>query len=210
MDTCTFEKSSPVFNITTLERLQQIIGNSRSIAKIHVADDVSIITPWLAFKAPYKDDGVDVEKGRLTIPLKEIGEYVKVFIPCGGMDPDTDELPDWCEHYNISEIIEINPTQLRQRNGDEYLSAIANEDYTVIMKQPVEEGDINRQNFGISTLPPILGKLLTLPWKHFVQHKGVLFSLVEVDKNEIGRIKITYQNACFNSLGFLTYDIDGN
>ena len=55
-------------------------------------------------------------------------------------DPETDELPDWCQSYSIGDILIINPTQLRQRSGDGYMH-ISNQDYTVVMKQSIEEGD---------------------------------------------------------------------
>ena len=91
----TSTKSSPVFEIKSLERLSYIVG-SDSLVKFHHGGDVSLIT---------------------------------------------DRLPAWCKDYKINDIISIKPEQLRYKLGNGLMSAIAKQNYTVILKNQVEEND---------------------------------------------------------------------
>ena len=80
-----------------------------------------------------------IHPGRLLIPLKVNESSVKVFVPCGGPDPGTDRLPAWCKEYKINDVISIKPEQLRYKPGVSLMSAIAKQNYAVIMKNQVEE-----------------------------------------------------------------------
>ena len=72
MGECSLEKSSPVFELSSLQRLVEIIGSAKGILRVHAADDGSIITPLLAFGKPYQEDGINFGKGLIAIPLKKM------------------------------------------------------------------------------------------------------------------------------------------
>ena len=72
MGGCSLENSSPVFELSKLQRLVEIIGSTKGILRVHAADDATIITPWLAFGKPYQEDGINFGKGRLAIPMKKM------------------------------------------------------------------------------------------------------------------------------------------
>ena len=70
---------------------------------------------------------------------------IKCFIPCGGLDPDTDNVPLWCQSYNIKDIVpNLKPMDLYsiRKPGIGKMSAIVKTDYTSITSGQVGEGDI--------------------------------------------------------------------
>lgn len=114
-------KSSPTFSLRSLGRLEKILI-SECLIKFHHGGDISIITSWLILKLPLElnagTEGCILQPGRLLIPLKENENSTTVFIPCGGPDPDTDEIPSWCKLYDISDIINVKAHQLQYRQAE--------------------------------------------------------------------------------------------
>ena len=119
------------------------VFSSESLLKIHAGGDVTIIAPWMVTTENIVvSETTTFEPGRLVIPVKEIEDKLQVFIPCGGPDPDTDNLPTWCRSYNISnELISILPEHLKYSRGVGVLTGIAKQDWTVIKRDQVDEGD---------------------------------------------------------------------
>lgn len=134
--------NTPLFELPSLERLLKFFKSSESILKIHSGGDVSLITSWLVLKERFNVKGdLFFEGGRLVIPLKVNGDTVSVFIPCGGPDPETDQLPSWCRKYSLDDIIPVKAQQLQYRQGEGLLSAVSKQDWTSIQKGQVNEGD---------------------------------------------------------------------
>ena len=77
------------------------------------------------------------------IPLRSKGnnEKVKVFIPCGGPDPDTDQLPAWCREYRLDKLITVESNQLQFKQGQGVMSTLSNHDWTSIPTGQVADGD---------------------------------------------------------------------
>ena len=75
------------------------------------------------------------------IPLKETADGFQVFIPCGGFDPDTDQIPSWCCSYKVTELILISPHNLKYTSGDGVMTAVAKQDWAVIKRDQVVEDD---------------------------------------------------------------------
>ena len=66
--------------------------------------------------------------------------------------------------------------------------------------------NINKQKFEIMKWPILQGKIVELE-KNFIDlHESVSIVLNKINDQNIGILKISYRNACFNSLGFLTHD----
>ena len=107
-------KNSPLFEVKTMDRLYSVFG-SDCLLKIHHGGDVSLITSWLVLSSPIEltsgeNELTVIHPGRLLIPLQENDSFIKVFIPCGGPDPDTDKVPIWCKQYPIHELISAQGT----------------------------------------------------------------------------------------------------
>ncbi|MEO2044855.1 MAG: hypothetical protein ABGX43_09660, partial [Nitrospinaceae bacterium] len=45
------------------------------------------------------------ERGTIVIPLKRSADKMNVFIPCGGPDASTDNLPEWVGDVPVSDIV---------------------------------------------------------------------------------------------------------
>ena len=109
------------------------------MAKIHQSGDISLVTPWYVITEDltisFEDEGSTRNtstKGSLAIPIKETnGDIMKLFIPCAGLDPDTDQVPTWVTGYNIRKIIpEMDKMSLYPRvSGNGKLSGIKAMDY---------------------------------------------------------------------------------
>ena len=109
------DKSSPLFNISTMERLVNIFSSHAAI-KCHNSGDVSLITPIAVISGSessspdYHDnenshDNYVPSVGSLVIPLSTEGCCYKCFIPCAGFDPDTNELPTWSVPIKLTTLI---------------------------------------------------------------------------------------------------------
>ena len=121
------------------------------------------------------------------------------------------------------------------------MSAIAKQDYTVILKDQVVETDyifvrgqylevyavsvdfnsdqrnvvrfkndlkrnVNKQKFSLARIPVIYGLIIDVPKIHTKEEKFVSVTLNKIDEDDIGTLNVSFRNACFNSLGFLTHD----
>ena len=102
------EKISPLFVIATLKSSWEVFGGE-SLVKILPGGDVTVVTPWLILTSPVITENETFDIGRLLIPLEINKDFVKVFIPCAGPDPETDETPLWCKSYTLNDIIPLKP-----------------------------------------------------------------------------------------------------
>ena len=66
--------------------------------------------------------------------------------------------------------------------------------------------NINHQKFNIIKWPVLQGKIIKMNKNDMKIHDSVSFMLLKIDEQNIGTLKISYQNACFNCFGFLTHD----
>ena len=250
------KKSSPTFAIKSLQRTVAILG-AAPLVKCHSSNDITAIVPWLylnnEFKFSYNTtaDGANTSinkeayfsQGRLIIPLSfNAGSNTyKVFIPCGGPDPLTDQLPDYVESYHLDEIFPVVPEQLRLNKAVGTISLITGQDWAVIQRDQVCEGDyvfvrgvylklrgvgtsftsdeknslrfttdamknVNKQGFSIAKMPKVQGRIVVIPETAMKLHRPVSIALDKIDSEDVGNIVVKFQNACFNSLGFLTHD----
>ena len=239
-------KSSPKFNLTTISRVQEVFSGS-AVVRVHSYGDLTLITPWFYVSNSSNETNNDfLQKNTLILPLNKTDGLYKCFIPCGGLDPTTDNIPPWCQSYNIKDIIPyINPMDLYsiRKPGIGKMSAVSKTDYTSIPSHQVDEGDlilcrgqwmevyafgddatyhpgvhdivrftkdfnknINKQKYEIIKWPKLQGRIMELNENEIDLHEPVSVTLNNITERNIGSLKITYRNACFNSLGFLTHD----
>ena len=243
MDGVDLKTSSPVFHLTTVQRLDGVFGSS--YVKCHSTGDVSLITPWLEVNKVADVDKI-LQKGALVIPLEETSDTIRCFHPCGGIDPDTDEVPVWAEDICLKELVpNIDTKQLYplRKPGIGKMSFIRNTDFTSIISGQVFEGDlvvcrgqwhevfavsddafypeglrncvrfthdaqrnINKQRFDIIRWPKLQGKILMISKNNLNLHESVCIKLNKINSENIGTLQLSFRNACFNSLGYLTHD----
>ena len=69
--------------------------------------DTSFISPVSIFIGAQQDDNPWLQQGNLVMPLRQLdnNRVVECFIPCGGIDPDTDEIPTWSEEISLKDIV---------------------------------------------------------------------------------------------------------
>ena len=99
------KRSSPIFKLFTLDRLNQVFGPC--FVKCHPSKDTSFISPVSIFIGAQQDDNPWLQQENLVMPLRQLdnNRVVECFIPCGGIDPDTDEIPTWSEEISLKDIV---------------------------------------------------------------------------------------------------------
>ena len=135
--------SSPHYSLTSIKRICEVFPNAA--VRIHSSGDVSLVTPWYVINREVNLHGNDFVKGALVIPIEQKNEMCKCFIPCAGLDPDTDQMPEWCESYNIRQLVpDLNAMELYpiRRPGIGKLIALRGTSYGTIVSGQIEEGDI--------------------------------------------------------------------
>ena len=75
------KKSSPVFT-HNLKRLEEVFGGS--FIKCHGSGDISMVTPWFVLEK--EKDTNFLLKGALLLRLEDLGDIIKLFVPCAGLD----------------------------------------------------------------------------------------------------------------------------
>ena len=236
------QRSSPVFNINNLTRLEEVLGGS--FVKCHHSGDISLITPWFVLNTQLNDEYL--LKGTLLLPIRDMGTEIRVFIPCAGLDPDTDMVPEWSKEICLKEItpqLDIKELYSLKIPGKGKISLIKNTDYTSIISGQVKEDDYiichgkwmqvyaigddafyptdyhdivrfknniernaNKQKFEVVRWPFLCGKIVNINKSDLLLHQTVSITLNKIDVTNMGRLEMTFQNACFNSLGFMTHD----
>ena len=88
-------------------------------------------------------DIVNVERGMLVIPIKlhEEEEIFTVFVPCGGPDPETDELPEDVGDIPLSCLLSWDIKNIPGQFGRGLMDGISGEDYTSVLSDQVKEND---------------------------------------------------------------------
>ena len=66
--------------------------------------------------------------------------------------------------------------------------------------------NINKQKFSIGKMRVVQGRIVDIERQFVLFEKAVSMVLSKIDENDIGTLVISFRNASFNSLGFLTHD----
>ena len=83
----------------------------------------------------------------MAIPIKTNEERIECFLPCAGLDPDTDLIPSWCsvKGHDIRELVpDISPSQLLplRKHGEGTLTGYKSTFFASIKSGQVEIGDL--------------------------------------------------------------------
>ena len=99
----TFDGKDKVFALRSLDRVNSIIGVPA--VKVLGTGDMCLVAPW-AMLTQGIDTGetADFGPGKLVLPITKGPIATVCFLPCGGMDYETDELPTWAVRVNMSTL----------------------------------------------------------------------------------------------------------
>ena len=133
------DKTSPMFGVHTMERLQEIIP-IEAIFKMHNSSDVTMSTPWYSLSTDmtlcFKNKQyLTAEKGRLLIPLKRDGNSFLICVVCAGLDDD-EKVPSWVEDFSAQDLHIFPPPSLFvERKGVGIISLnMKDSDWTFVPK----------------------------------------------------------------------------
>ena len=155
LEAINLERSSPCFKLSSLERMCSIFTTS-TLLKIHKSGDISFVTPWCVVRAEISTADVigdfDVDplrevltNGKLLIPLSLKECKVKCFVPCDGLDGDTDDIPSWAKKIMISHIFSsfnVDDYPSLKVRGDGKISCVKGTDFRSLVSGQVEPGDV--------------------------------------------------------------------
>ena len=141
---------SPIFEITSIERLLQIIPAS-VVLKVQSSGDTTLITPWVKIANDMSikispQQRATFEAGKLGIPIRENELNVLVFFVCGGLD-DNDLVPDWVVELGPKDLlVPVTPETYQECQGVGQINLDKkNKDWTSITKdQDISSGDFLR------------------------------------------------------------------
>ena len=134
------------FHLFSLQRVYEVFSGI-NLCRFHKTGDTTIAAPWAYFSSTYTtaDDGFEIEAGSVVIIIERdaINNTAKIFVPCGGPDPETDFLPTWVEDVKVSDICNVDIEKIPARKSEGISSQIKkNENWFIALKNQVEEGDI--------------------------------------------------------------------
>ena len=132
------ERNSPVYSLSKITRVREVFGDD--FLKIHSSGDISFVTPWYVVEEPTRPSWLT--KGALIIPISAIGDNIECFVPCPGLNPETDSVDDWVQDIKLKDIFKgLKREKLSKVQGDGKISIINKTDYASILPGQVCEGD---------------------------------------------------------------------
>lgn len=146
----TTERVGTTFEVqlSSMNRVSEVFGSS--LVRFHHNGDTTLVTPWAHLTANLKVEDVsaeeaeefDVEKGAIVFPISIKDDVARVFIPCGGPDPETDTLPTFVRDVKVSELSTIDEDRLPATKAKGLSSKIsAGENWFVAEQQSFLVGD---------------------------------------------------------------------
>ena len=148
LDNVDVKRSSPNFKLQTLNRLNEVFG--ACFVKCHHSKDISFISPVSIYTAAdpvhVQNEFPWLQQGSLVMPLRYLGgSDVECFIPCAGMDPDTDDIPAWSKEIRLNNIVpDLDPKKciypLRSA-GEGKLTGYRNFNFVIIPPNQVKKDD---------------------------------------------------------------------
>ena len=142
---CKFNPSEKVsmseksisFNLFSIGRLHTLLGEA-DLVRVHKTGDVTLCAPW----GILKEEIEGIEEGTYAVIIAEKKESFKIFVPCGGPDVDTDEVPSWVNSVRIDEICRLKVKKLPAYQSIGMASKIKKgDDSFVTLKDKIVEKD---------------------------------------------------------------------
>ena len=136
-------KSSPIFNLKTCQRLADVFS-STSLVKCHKSGDITIIARWSFVCQQSPSLPSYITEGALVLPIKYEKDEVICFVPCDGLDPETNNILSWVESIPISSLMPFKITdhsnlKVKGMGKETFFSGT---DYTSIPSGQVAIGDL--------------------------------------------------------------------
>ena len=133
------------FIVNSIKRIYSVVGKNVNLVKVTKSGDITLAAPWgvLNDDVPIPDMEYSIEKNTF-VGLLDINETLaKVFVPCGGPDPDSDEILPWVEQVNISDICIMHDESLITLPGEGLCQKIDSGDINFLaLRGQFEENDI--------------------------------------------------------------------
>ena len=125
------------FNLYSLSRMEQLF-QAVDLIRFHKTGDITLCAPWGILK-----EDIDVfEKSSFVVILEYKQDYVKIFMPCGGPDPDTDVLPDWVSSIKLDKLCKVDIEKIKPIKSNGISSKITKgENWFLALRDQVEEED---------------------------------------------------------------------
>lgn len=142
-DVVDSKNSSPNYSLSSISRINEVFPNA--VIRVHSSGDITLVTPWYVLNREMNIHENVFAKGALVLPVEQGDNAFKCFIPCAGLDPDTNLLPSWCESYSIRQLVpDLNPMELYpiRRPGIGKLVALRGTEHGTIPSGQIEESDI--------------------------------------------------------------------
>ena len=231
--------------LSSMHRISDVCTSS--LVRFHHNGDMTLVAPWAHLTADFKgadaevNEQVDREKGTIVFPIEIKDAVTRVFIPSGGPDAETDEVPKFVRDVKVSELCDVNKDRLPTTKGKGLSSKIsAGENWFVAEKQSFVVGNTvvfkgekvkvyavstdfrsdehnnvriagqfkrnhARQAFKIISEPVLQGNICDVPFD--MLNVYIFFTVKHnIQSDMIGEVCISYNNACFNSMGNITHE----
>lgn len=78
-------------------------------------------------------------------------------------------------------------------------------DFDVIYFKTIVTKTANNYKYKIVKSPTFRGNIAHMEKSYFNLYRGVTLQLNKIDADEYSQLDVTFQNACFNCLGFLVH-----
>ena len=137
------ENGNPYVQLDSMSRIKEVCKGE--LVRCHKNGDLTIVAPVGSLVADYvfgEGNNYINTKHSYVMCLETDDTWITVFMPCGGPDPDTDEVPPWVEAISLEMLSNINVDKLPTIKSNGLSSTIKKGDeFFLCLRDQVEEGD---------------------------------------------------------------------
>ena len=107
------------YHLRSLDKIAEMM--SSVMVRVYSSGDICIVAPWAVLTSPL-DDNREFGAGKLVLPVTKGPVATVCFLPCGGLDFDTDQVPTWADKISITRLVskfdvKLHPAVWRQGRG---------------------------------------------------------------------------------------------
>ena len=136
------------FNIHSLERIYEVFSKI-NLSRFHKTGDITIAAPWAYIKSDTTVDDIEIEQGSIVmvININNHTNLARVFLPCGGPDPETDNIQPWVKDVKVASLCRIDLDTIPSKKSVGISSKIKKrENWFIALKGQIEPGDVIKFN----------------------------------------------------------------
>ena len=97
------------------------------LCRFHKTGNIPVAAPWAYIKNNHNTDNISIEEGSVVVVIDtdHNNNTAKIFVPCGGPDPETDCMPPSVTDVKLSEIckIDIHDIPLKKSEGKQKIGS---------------------------------------------------------------------------------------